>query len=261
MTALPLSRDQIDALVSLRRIFGERQCVLIGAAALAIHVPLRRETKDVDLVVVVSETDLPNILEDAGWQRDKRMAQRWHSPGGAAADILPATAELVARGEIRFDGDTKSMSLLGFDLALKHTIQKDLPGTEAKIEIADLPVVVVLKMVAWLDRPAERSKDLGDLALILEKALVDADERRWDGPVFDSGLEHEDQSAFFVGLEVAKIAAPQHLEAVERFLARVEVPDSADFADMLREAAYVSDDPDGTLLRRWKAFRFALPSR
>lgn len=82
-------------------------------------------------------------------------------------------------------------------------------------------------MVAWLDRPRERTKDLSDLALIFDQALDGDDDRRWDveHPVFQSGLDREDQGAFFIGLEAAQIAEPAHRAWIDRFRARVGDPD------------------------------------
>lgn len=124
------------------------------------------------------------------------------------------------------------------------------------VELAALAVLTVSKMVAWLDRPHERTKDLGDLALILDQALDGDDDRRWDAehPVFQSGLDHEDQGAFFIGLEVARIAEGAHRAWVDGFLARAGDPDGEAFAAMVRAARYGGDDPEDRLARRLHAF-------
>lgn len=259
MTLL-LSEQQRRALVSLRTVFGDRRCILIGATALASHVPLTRTTQDVDLAVVVSVPELPPLLESASWRRDRKIQHRWHSPDDAAADILPATEDLILQGELRFDGDAVKMSLVGFDLVLSHTINKLVPGTTTEIEVANLPVLAVLKMVAWLDRPAERARDLGDIVAILEHALADEDERRWDEvhPVGASSLDHEDQAAFFIGLEVARITKAAHRARIHRFLDTVADPDSAWFAQMLAEARYPGGRGEHRLARRLAVFRRGL---
>ena len=79
-----------------------------------------------------------------------------------------------------------------------------------------------------------------------------------DHPVFRSGLDHEDQSTCFVGLEVAKIVTAAHRTSVESFLARIGDPDGAPFAMMLREARYGGGAPEDRLLRRIAAFRVGL---
>lgn len=126
----------------------------------------------------------------------------------------------IEAGEVRLD-EGVGMSLVGVDLALRHADVVPLEELGVEIEVATLPVLVVLKIVAWLDRPYERDKDLEDLAAILDRALPDDDERRWEPehPVFLSGLDHEDQSAFFIGSEVARIVDERHRCAIATFRA------------------------------------------
>jgi len=258
-----LTEEQRVALVSLRIAFGDRQCVLIGGTALGCHIPMRRTTYDVDLAVVAAVDDVTAILTAAGWSRDAWRPHRWRSPAGAIADILSATEDLLRKGELRFNGDAVAMSLVGFDLAFRYRELVALPGTTTLFEVASLPVLFLLKAVAWLDRPSERSRDLCDIASILEKALPDDDERHWDfgHPVGKSDVDFEDHSAFFIGHMVGNIVLPHHRSVVDRFLATIERADSPWFAQMVREAGYIGDDPEGTLSRRLRAFRLGLVSR
>jgi len=222
---------------------------------------MSRSTKDVDLAVAAPIEDLPGLLELGGWRRDRAIRHRWYSAEGTPADILPVTPDLIEAGEVSF-GDGLIMSLVGFDLVLRHTTHEEIPGTGMRIEVAELPVLVLLKMVAWLDRPSERSRDLEDLATILDHALADEDERRWDldHPVGESGLHHEDQGAYFVGLEVGRIIQDHHRAPINRFLEKVGDPDSIWFAQMVQKARYVGVKPDEILERRWAAFRRGLNS-
>lgn len=257
---LAITPAQARALAALRVGLPETRLVVIGAAALGHYVPLTRATADIDLAIVLAPADLDRVLGPLGWQRDARMRQRWHGPEGVLVDLLPATDELVAAGEIRFDGDDLRMSLVGFDLALRHTTRVTLSVGDVDVELATLAVLVVLKMVAWLDRPHERTKDLGDLALIFDQALDGDDDRRWDPehPVFQSGLEHEDQGAFFAGLEVARIVEREHRALIDTFLSRVGDPDGEAFSAMLRAARYGGDAPEDRLVRRLDAFGLGL---
>ncbi len=198
---LPLTAAQSSALSALCAGLAGTRLVLIGAAALGYHVPLSRLTADVDLALVVDPARFDALLGPLGWRRDVRVRQRWYGPDDVVADILPASADVLRAGVVRFDDDTREMSVLGFDLALAHASAVSLEGSAVTVDVASLPALVVLKIVSWLDRPSDRAKDLSDLARVLEHALGDDDERRWDPeqPVYASGLEHEDQGAFFVG--------------------------------------------------------------
>jgi predicted nucleotidyltransferase len=112
------------------------------------------------------------------------------------------------------------MSLVGLDLALVHVMVVPLDGT-ADLDVATVPVIAVLKMASWLDRPAERERDLDDLAHILDDYLEPDDLRRWDDDLIESGLPHEDQSAFALGQDIARIVLAPHLTVIDSFLAAV----------------------------------------
>jgi hypothetical protein len=72
---------------------------------------------------------------------------------------------------------------------------------------------------------------LDDFMNTLRHALPDDAECRWDGEhlVGGSGLDFEFQSAFHVGLEVGRIAAPNHKRLIARFLAAALDEDGACF--------------------------------
>lgn len=258
-----LAPAQVRALHALRTACPDLRCVLVGAAALGFHLPLPRSTADLDLAMLVAPDDLDELLVPLGWVRDPRMLQRWRAPDGVLADVLPMSDALLRAGELRFGGDDFVMSLVGFDLAIEHTVLVPLADTGVDIEIASLSALVVLKLVAWLDRPYERTKDLADLAHILAHALPADDERRWDPahPVFLSGLDHEFQSAFFIGGEIAGIAKPLHHRAFAQFFGRMSAPNGIDFGLLLREARDIGHDRETRMEQRLAAFRQGLDSK
>lgn len=112
----------------------------------------------------------------------------------------------------------------------------------------------MLKMVAWLDRPYDRTRDLGDIARILDGSLDESDARRWEEP-FDA-LESEDQSAFFAGRELAAILHDEHRPKIAEFFERIET--EAWLAEMARQARWLGADPEGIARRRLAAFREGL---
>lgn len=257
---LALSAAQCRALHQLRATHPALRFVLVGAAALGHHVPLPRSTADIDLAIAVSPNDLDAVLGACGWVRDPRALQRWRGPDGVVVDALPVSDALLAAGEVRFGDGDFVMSLVGFELAMRHTELVDLPASDARVEVASLAALVVLKIVAWLDRPYERTKDLGDLAHVLGHALAPNDARRWDPDhaVFQSGVEFDAQSAFFAGSEVARVIAAPHCDVLDRFFARIDAPDGTAFALMLRAARVQGDDGEERLLRQLAAFRVGL---
>lgn len=111
-------------------------------------------------------------------------------------------------------------------------------------------------MVAWLERPAERQKDLSDIVFIWDNALPDDDNRRWgpDHPVGAAALAYEDQSSFFCGWQLGTIGQPQHLHWVRRSVELMRDAESVRFAQLVSASRYVGDDIEIRLQARLTAF-------
>lgn len=257
---LPITPAQAKALMALRAHAPDVRFVVIGAAAVGHYVKLDRATGDVDLAIVIAPNQLDTLLAPLGWTRHPRMLQRWNGPDGFKADVLPATAELIQAGRVLLDGDSRVMSLLGFDLVLEHAVAAPIHGFTQTVQVASLASLVVLKMVAWLERSHERLKDLGDLATIFEQALSADDDCRWDHahPVGAAMLQYDQQSPFFVGLRVAEIAAAPHHAQVDLFLDAMRDERRSWCAIMAREAGYAGRDPEGRVVMMLQAFERGL---
>lgn len=252
---LMVSAAHAELLAALSRGKDRPRFVIIGAVALGHHIPLARATADVDLALVAEPDEVDSLLRMAGWLRDGRMPQRWHDNAGSKVDVLPATSRLIEAGSISFDGTTR-MSLVGFDLALEHTVRVAVPGYQLDVEVARLAALVVLKIVAWLDRPQERTKDLGDLGRMLTSALDEMDDRRWQAPL--AGEKFDEQSPIFVGREVSAIAREIHLDRIREFLRRMKDASLPWTALVARHAGYVGDDPEAIATRYLLAFEHGL---
>lgn len=253
---LALRQDQVDVLSALRRARPELRFVMIGATALLHHLSLGRETKDVDLVIVAELDEIAAVLEPLGWRRHRRELQRWVHSNGVIADILPASPSLIARGKVVF-ADGFEMSLAGFDLLLATSLQAELVHTGLEIELASLPAIMLLKAVAWLDRP-DRVKDLGDISRILTSALPTDDDRRFDPSSKLFEVDFGDQPASFIGAELRRIASGKHSEVLDRFLAKLRHPSGSAFLQMLHLAPFSGDDREERLTRLIDAFERGL---
>lgn len=191
--------------------------VVIGATALNHHVPLLRMTADVDFVIVAEFEDINARLQTLGWQRDEKAAQRWRDDALNIVDVLPATPAIVAAGFVDLAG--RRLNTLGFDIALANASPVALVDSDSTVDVASLASVVVLKMVAWLDRP-ERERDLSDIGRAFHAALDEFDDpRRWEPPLAD--VPHEEQVAFFIGEQVKKEIGPSHRVEIRKFLRKI----------------------------------------
>lgn len=213
-----LSRDQLDDLRELAGIW-PASMVLIGAAALGFsHGLWWRSTSDLDLVLTIELAELAIPLP-AGWQRT-RLPQRIVGPRGTRFDLVPATPALRAARSVTWN-DGVVMNLTGVELAFAHAVTHELHGH--LLAIAPPPVIAILKMVAYLDRPPERQRDLKDLAHLLEEYVGPDDDRRFDeGLGLD--LDFELVPAYLLGKDVGRLVHDDaHLVAtIERFLVVAE---------------------------------------
>jgi predicted nucleotidyltransferase len=151
------------------------------------------------------------------------------------------------------------MNLTGLRLALEtsHTLEIQ-PGFS--IPVAPVPVIAVLKMISYLDRPAERERDLHDLAHILEGHVSADNQRRFAQEVVDAQVPYEHASAFLLGLDLQQLLNENERKGVEAFIARVrdERHPSGAQAKMARLAPQAWDQDPDELLRRVNAFMLGL---
>jgi predicted nucleotidyltransferase len=216
-----LSEDQARALQHLANLWRETRFCLIGASALACQIDLPRQTADLDITVSVSLDALePGLQRLEGWRRHTRSEHGWFSPAGVRVDILPAGPSHLAAGEIVWPGTGARMSLAGLRLALATGEPLEVhPGL--RFPVAPVPVIALLKRVSYLDRPAERERDLHDLAHVLEGYVPPEETRRFAPRVLDAEVSFEHASSYLLGLDLSQMVDDTERETVEEFVSRV----------------------------------------
>jgi predicted nucleotidyltransferase len=217
---VPLTPRQLDALADVKAAWPDTKIALIGALALACHIRLQRLTDDLDLVVAIAADGLPGPLATRpAWTPHPRMEHRFFYLHHDTVDILPASPELIAQGFIEWPSGNR-MSLVGFDLVFDHGAELDM-GNRTSLWVPSAATIALLKMCAWLDRPDEREKDLGDLAQLLDAYVGSDDDRRWSDDVIAHDLDFEDVSPFVIGRDLRAIRRDHHRPAIATFLEKV----------------------------------------
>jgi predicted nucleotidyltransferase len=208
--------EQTDTLRQLSELWRSTPFVLIGASALALQIDLEwRQTNDLDFVVSVALEDYPAGLAGLpGRERLRDAEHAWRSPTGVRVDVIPADPSLLEAGSLTWPESGHRMSLVGFRLAFDDHVPIAIDGRHS-VEIATTPAIVVLKMVAFLDRPTDREDDLTDIAQVLERYLTPTESRRWD-----LATDFDNASAFALGLDVGGLVNEQEQDVVKEFLAR-----------------------------------------
>ena len=80
--------------------------------------------------------------------------------------------------------------------------------------------------------------------------------RRWEDDLINAGLPHDDQSAFALGQDVARIAGASHVAIIDRFLVAVSNEASSSNARFAR--CFGQRDGNDVVASRLGAFRRGL---
>jgi len=142
------------------------------------------------------------------------MEHRWYSPRGEIVDIIPAGPELLRKGELQWPRSGHRMSLTGLRLAFERRLPV-LVAPSLTLMVAPIPVLTVLKIVAYHDRPQERERDLADLAYILTEYDP---EDRFSDEVLEMGLTYEAVGPFLLARRISVMVNDIERVEVERFV-------------------------------------------
>jgi predicted nucleotidyltransferase len=147
---------------------------LIGASAVALEllkdgIKPSRGTKDIDFAIMISSLnefdELSNSLIKKGFNKVKAPWTFYSDNYNIVVDILPF-GEIEENDTIQFNERYSDLHVLGFKEVLENPEKVQIE--EKIVGIPPLPGMIILKLVAWSDRPEERENDLKDILLIIE---------------------------------------------------------------------------------------------
>jgi predicted nucleotidyltransferase len=87
---------------------------------------------------------------------------------------------------------------------------------DSVFRVVTAPALVVLKIIAYQDRPHERGKDVADVVEVFERYEED-DVRRFEligTAVDDAPITFEEAGAYLVGVDAACLARPKSREVI-----------------------------------------------
>jgi predicted nucleotidyltransferase len=221
-----LTPDQITDLAGISQICDElgADLVVIGATSLLILMgDLGRFTRDVDLTVALDFHEFERLtmrLAAIGWTQAPKLEHRWIAPRGTIIDLLPAGPELRRSGSLTWPASQFKMSLAGFEHVFARAVEVHLPAGLV-IRVAPPIVTTLLKIIAWVDDPYRRAKDLQDIRIVLRRYEQEGD-RLFSDAVFDAELpDFEFANAFLLGLDMRVLATGEDARFVDQFLGRL----------------------------------------
>lgn len=147
---------------------------LIGVNAISLELLKKgtkpaRGTKDIDFAIMVSALDeyeeISKSIQNRGFRKLEAAWRFYHKEFDIVVDLLPF-GEIEESETIGFNDRTTDLHVLGFKEVMEEPSEVDIG--ETRVRIPPLPGMVVLKLVAWSDRPEVRNNDLYDILRIIE---------------------------------------------------------------------------------------------
>jgi len=188
---------------------------IVGAIArniwLATHDKSPSGTRDIDFGVFVPDVSTYNqlrkvLVEDFKYTQSTVNAFCLFTPEGMQIDLLPF-GEIEENGEFAIEGvGLRSVNLDGF----KEVFERGAIDVKIGREIfrtCSIPGIVILKMIAYDDRPGRRGKDVEDIDAICKHYPILEDENIWSNhsDLYDGGLDHFEIGMMVLGREMSRI--------------------------------------------------------
>lgn len=147
---------------------------LIGINAIALEllkegIKPSRGTKDIDFAVMISSiNEYEQISAALGAKGFNKVAAPWtfYSETYKVAIAVLPFGEIEEDYTVNFNERYTDLHMLGFREVMEEAVPVQI---EEKIaNIPPLAGMVILKLIAWSDRPEERENDLSDILKIIE---------------------------------------------------------------------------------------------
>ena len=198
---------------------------LIGVSAIALEllkqgIKPSRGTKYIDFAVMISSI---NEYKNISAAIEARGFKKVDAPWTFYSDVFKVAIDLLPFGEIEenytvnFNERYTELHVLGFREVMEEAVQVEIGEKIANIPA--LPGMVILKMIAWSDRPDERGDDLPDILKIINHYY----DLSWDEIVekhYDT-LENDPFDKKITAAEVLGRNARLYLQKSEAISARV----------------------------------------
>jgi len=171
--AIPFFREVFDLIDDVLKNKGIPY-YLIGVSAIALEMLKKgikpaRGTKDIDFAIMISTLqqfeEVVNDLEKAGFNKVEAPWTLVHSEYEVVIDLLPF-GEIEENNTVGFNERYTDLHVLGFKEVMKDSREYDIE--DRVVHVPPIPGMVILKLVAWSDRPEDRGNDPYDILRVIE---------------------------------------------------------------------------------------------
>lgn len=193
---------------------------LVGAVARevwmrGIHdITPTRATSDIDFAILIRDSEHYDALQSylihkEGFSGVRENAFVLIAPNGIEIDLLPFGA-IEKEGKVAVKGTgMTTLHLDGMQEVYEEAVLDVTFENTITFKVCTLPGIVLLKLIAWDDRPEMRGSDLDDFADILSHFFYIYDELIWSQhhDLFVENTSLDNISARVLGREMGKILA------------------------------------------------------
>lgn len=177
-----------------------------------------RATRDIDLAIYVDSNEhyeelLATLVTAYGFEAIEDVPFKLRTPFGYTMDFIPFGIESIDEKFEFEEGWDEPIYINGLEEVFENATVKAM-DEEAGIEfnIASLPAILLLKLIAYDDRPEKRNQDPGDIREIILNYFDIKDHFIWDkhNDLFtedNEDLELHEYSAIVIGRQMKDILA------------------------------------------------------
>lgn len=215
----PFSERHVRAVESVRNLWPGERFVIVGGLAVAHHTGMPwRVTRDMDVAIAIQVEEFPGpLLKMESWGPDPEGREhRRVFEESLFVDFLPVGSALDGDKTITWPESQQEMTVVGFRLAFEHATEVTI-GAGTRACVADLPAVILLKMIAFAESPADRSRDLHDMVSVIMWNEEAAGDRLFDERLVDLDLQVDEAAAFLMGEDVGALADDSYFRKIDEF--------------------------------------------
>jgi len=239
-----------EILEALERGFSkfEIDFYLVGATARDVwmrgvnEIPPKRATSDIDFGIMIKDSyvfdELKNyLIEVEGFipYKENAFVLMWKDK--TQVDLIPF-GELEKEGvaTVRGPGFT-SMNVEGFKEVFEQA-SEEIQTEDQRFKVCTLAGIVILKLIAWDDRPEIRGDDIDDIAEIIKNYFHFNSDAIWEhhSDLFTDDNELDEIASQYLGREIGKIISGNEklIIRVKRILEKgLSVSDSNNLDELL----------------------------
>lgn len=174
-----------------------------------------RATRDVDFAVYISRKEkyykvLEELISHHGFSDIKDVPFRLRTPYTFTIDIIPFGEISIDEAVIPDENWDRPIFVNGFEEIFRNaTIRVKDEDDGLEFKVATLPAILLLKLIAYDDRPEKRTQDPQDIAQIIENYFEIEKEMIWEEhhDLFDEDSGLIEIGARVIGREINQIVS------------------------------------------------------